>query len=142
MDHQPIQRPATGSRHQPAFLRGALVTFAVVAVVAVVLLDALSVYTAHRDLKKQTSSAASEAVATWVTTSNDAMAEQAAGAYLREHGVTMVDFGGSHVDGETYYEVTGTCHADTYVFHYLAHLPGIGGWIDRQLHPRVTGDSR
>lgn len=137
-----IIRRAAGSRHQPAFLRGALVIFAIVAVVAVVVLDVLSIYTAHRDLKKATAKAATEAVATWVSTSNDAMAEQAADAFLRDRGVRMVDFGGSHADGETYYEVTGTRRADTYVFRYLTHLPGIGDWMDRQLHPQVSGDSR
>jgi uncharacterized membrane protein len=142
MKHERGGTRVAAARHQPAFLREAITLFAIIAVVMVVVLDVLSVYTTHRTLTKQTREAAREAVATWVGSSNDAQAEQAAAAYLTEHGSTMVDFGGSHADGETYYTVAATRSAKTYVFRYLARLPWVGDWIDRQLHPEVRNDSR
>jgi predicted metalloprotease len=130
-----------GLRHQGGFIRGAIVLFVVLTIVGMLILDILSVYTAHRTLGEQTRSAAEAAATAYVQSSNDASAEQAAAQYLSEHGSTLVKIVPDHANGLNVYTVTAKRGTKTYFFHYFARLPKIGGWIDRQLHPQVTGDN-
>jgi hypothetical protein len=130
-----------GLRHQGGFVRGAIVLFVIVTVVGVFVLDILSVYTAHSTLDAQTRSAAVAAATTYVQLSNDTAAEQAAAQYLSDHGSTLVKIVSDHTNGINVYTVTASRVAKTYVFHYLAKLPKVGGWIDRHLHPVVSGDN-
>ena len=131
-----------GLRHQGGFIRGAIILFVVLTVVGMFILDILSVYTAHRTLGEQTRSAAQAAATTYIQFSNDAAAEQAAAQYLSDHGSTLVKIVPNHENGLNVYTVTAKRAAKTYFFHYLAKLPAIGKWIDRQLHPVVAGNNQ
>jgi hypothetical protein len=130
----------TGSlRHQEGFLRGAIVLFVILTIVGMFILDILSVYTAHRTLGDQTRSAALEAATSYVQQGSEPVAEQAAADYLSARGSTLVKVVGDHANGLNDYTVTAKRGVKTYLFHYLAKLPMVGGWINRQLHPVVTG---
>ena len=131
-----------GLRHQGGFIRGAIVLFVVLTVVGVFLLDILSVYTAHRMLGEQARAAAAASATTYVKFSDDAAARQTAAQYLSARGSTLVKFVSDHTNGLNVFTVTAKRVAKTYVLHYFAKLPKIGGWIDRQLHPEVSGDNQ
>ena len=126
-------RPVCG---QEGLIRGAIVVFAIMAVFALVLLDFLSVYSAHRTLKEQANGAARAAVTSYVQSGSDVLAQQSAQQYLAERKAKMVAFRPADNLGSHSFVVTAERPADTYVFKYLAHLPGVGRWIERQLHPR------
>jgi hypothetical protein len=117
------------------------VLFIVVTIVGVFILDILSVYTAHQTLNEQTRSAAIEAATSYVNLGSEPAAELAAKQYLSDHGSTLVKIVGNPANGLNDYTVTAKRTAKTYFFRYLAKLPKVGGWIDRQLHPTVTGDN-
>jgi hypothetical protein len=130
-------------RRQDGFVREAILVFIVLTVFGVILLDILSVYSTHRDLKDDAGNAAQAAMQEYVQSTSDLAAQQAAESYLKAHDATLLDFKANHLDGETWYAVTAQTTADTYVFHYLARLPwGMGAWMDRQLHPKETRDNR
>jgi predicted metalloprotease len=128
-----------GPRHQEGFIRGAIVLFVIVTVVGMFILDILSVYTAHTTLGDQTRDAANEAQVTFVQTGSEQEAHQAATSYLAARGSTLVKITGDHTTGV--YKVTAKRYAKTYFLHYLGKLPKMKGWMDRQLHPVVTGDN-
>ena len=115
--------------------------FIVVTIVGVCILDILSVYTAHQTLSEQTTSAAIAAATSYVNSSSEPAAELAARQYLADHGSTLVKIVADHANGLNDYTVTAKRTAKTYFFRYLAKLPKVGGWINRQLHPVVTGDN-
>jgi hypothetical protein len=131
--------PGGGLRHQDGFIRGAIVLFIIVTVVGLFILDILSVYTAHQTLGDQTRSAALEAATSFVQQGSEPVADQAASQYLSHHGSTLVKIVGNHGNGLNKYTVTAKRPVKTYIFRYLAKLPLIGGWMNRQLHPVVTG---
>jgi hypothetical protein len=129
-------------RHQEGFVRGAIVVFVVLTVVGMFILDILSVYSAHHTLSEQTRSAAEAAATSYVQNASDAAAEQVAVQYLSHHGSTLVKFVPDHSNDANVFTVTAKRPAKTYFFHYLTGLPKVGKWIDRQLHPEVTGDNQ
>jgi hypothetical protein len=128
-------------RHQGGFVRGAIVLFALLTLVGAFVLDILSVYTAHHMLDGQTQSAAKAAAASYVQYSSDGLAEQEATQYLSDHGSTLVKIVPDHANGLNVYTVSAKRPVKTYLLRFFAKLPAIGGWIDRQLHPVVTGDN-
>ena len=113
----------------------------IVSVVGMFILDVLSVYTAHKTLVEQTASAATEAATSYVQVGSEQIADQAAANYLADRGSTLVKIVGNHTNGLDVYTVTAKRVAKTYFFHYLTGLPKIGPWIDKKLHPVVTGDN-
>ena len=129
-------------RRQPGFVRAALLLFVVLGVVGVVLLDLLSVYTAHSMLGRQTRQAAKQAAQEYARTANDDAADTAAAQYLTIHGSTMVKFAVDHVDGNNTFTVTARRAAKTYFFGLLTHLPKLGSWVSHRLHPQVTGSNQ
>ena len=137
----PATRLVDGLRHQGGFIRGAIVLFVIVTVVGMFILDILSVYSAHKTLGEQTTAAAIEAATTYVQLGTEQSADQAATTYLSDHGSTLVKITSDHTNGANTYTVTAKRGVKTYIFHYLAKLPKVGGWMDRQLHPVVTGDN-
>jgi cobalamin biosynthesis protein CobD/CbiB len=134
-------RTSGNLRHQDGFVRGAIVLFVIVSVVGMFILDVLSVYTAHKTLVEQTASAATEAATSYVQVGSEQIADQAAANYLADRGSTLVKIVGNHTNGLDVYTVTAKRVAKTYFFHYLTGLPKIGHWIDKELHPVVTGDN-
>jgi Flp pilus assembly protein TadG len=138
------RRGLRASAHRQAgFVREAILVFIVLTIVGVFLLDTLSVYSAHRNLKAQAGDAAAAAAQEYATSVSDTAAQSAAAGYLEAHGATLVAFRAHHENDGTWYTVTAQTNADTYVFRYIARLPwGIGSWMDRLLHPKETNDNR
>jgi uncharacterized membrane protein len=139
---QRLHRGAAGLRHQQGgIVRGIIVVFLVLTVCGAFTLDILSVYSAHRLLSEQARTAADDAARAYVLHLSDAEAQEAAAQYLSQNGSTLVKFVPTHTNGLDTFTVTAQRPAQTYLLHYLAKVPGIGGWIGRQLHPRASGDN-
>lgn len=127
---------------QGGFVREALFFLVLVTLFALVLLDAIAIYSTHRAVKEDAKKAAQVAVATYVATANDAAAQQAAIAYLDAHKSSIVTFTVQHGEGKTVYQVTAKRDVNTLLLKYVGRLPKVGDWMDRQLHPVATADGQ
>lgn len=124
---------------QDGFIREVLWLAVIVAVVAVVLLDAMALFNAHQSSHDNASSAAREAQTEYAQSLNVAQAKLAAEQYLDKSGVTLVTFKATGmVDGAMGFAVTTKAHAKTYAFKYLTHVPGAKDWVDTMLNPVST----
>jgi uncharacterized membrane protein len=130
------------AQEQDGLLREALFFLALVCLFAVILLDVISIYSTHRAVKEDAKRAAEVAVAAYVQTASDAAAQQAAAAYLGSHKTQLVTFTVKRSQDATAYEVTARRKVDTLLLKYVGHLPKIGRWMDRQLHPEATAGNR
>lgn len=138
-----LRTPPRRRGAQPGFVREAVLIFVILSAIGLVVLDTLSVYSAHRTLKEQAAKAAGSAMAAFINSASDAVAQDAADSYLRAHDATLAAFHANHVNGDTWYVVTAKGKADTYVFRHLERLPwGAGGWIRTRLHPTATAGNR
>ena len=124
---------------QDGFIREVLWLAVIVAVVAVVLLDALSLFNAHQSSHDNASSAVREAQTEYAQSLNTAQAKLAAQQYLQKSGVTLVAFKSTGmVDGAMGFAVTTKAHAKTYAFKYFTHVPGAEDWVKTMMNPVST----
>jgi hypothetical protein len=129
-------------QEQDGLLREALFFVVLVGLFAVILLDVIAIYSTHRAVKEDAKRAAEVAVAAYVSTASDAAAQQAAAAYLGSQKTQLVTFTVKRSQDATAYEVTARRKVDTLLLKYVGHLPKIGRWMDRQLHPEATAGNR
>jgi len=124
---------------QDGFIREVLWLAVIVGVVAIVLLDALSLFNAHQSSHDKASSAAREAQTEYAQSLNVAQAKLAAQQYLQKSGVTLVTFKATGVvDGAMGFDVTTKAHAKTYAFRYLTYIPGAEDWVKTMMNPVST----
>ncbi len=130
-----------GREGQGGFVRELLWVSLVVLVGAVVILDAVSLYSAYERVRKDSDDAARLARQVHLQVLDVRQAEQAARALLERRGdqLTSLETEGS---GEaTVFIVAATRHVDTYAFGYLVYIPGLDGWVERQLNPTAKARS-
>jgi uncharacterized membrane protein len=123
---------------QDGFIRESVKVFVVVMIIFVILLDGHALFDNRREAGDDAHVAAMAAALVYSTTQNDALAKQQAERVLDERDAQLVAFAGQHVEGDTYYTVTATRAANTYLFHYLASVPGVGSWAEKLSHPDVS----
>ena len=129
----------TWLRRQDGFIRGILWVCLVLAIIAVVVLDAISLLTANRSVDDDAARAAREARTEYVDTLDARVAYAVADAYLAKSGLEMAGFSTStSSEGGLVFTVTAQAHADTYVFRHLARIPGLGDWVTRVSNPSAT----
>jgi crotonobetainyl-CoA:carnitine CoA-transferase CaiB-like acyl-CoA transferase len=46
-----------------------------------------------------------------------------------------------HLEDNTFYTVTATRQASTYLFHYVGSFPAVGTWAQKVLHPAVSSNN-
>lgn len=129
-------------REQDGLIREAIKIFAVMAVIAVALLDTFSVFNAHRSATGDANNAAKEALNTWVATQgNVESAKASADSFLRARDDWMVKFWTvSPPTSQTPdFYVTARRDVSTYVLKYGTHLPWIGDNIKGLLVQTGTG---
>jgi hypothetical protein len=129
------------ARHsgQDGFIREVLWLGLIVAVIAIVLLDAMALFNAHQASHDNAASAVREAETEYAQTSSAAQAKAAAQDYLERTGVKLIAFKTTEsFDGNTTFAVTTTAHAKTYAFKYLSHVPGLKDWVKQTLNPVST----
>lgn len=129
------------ARHQDGFIREVLWLALVVVIVAVIVLDAMSLVNARRSVEDSAATAAREARNYYYQTQDVASAEDAAKSYLQKNSKDFVAFETSRsLDGSLVFNVSASGHAETYVFKYLGYV-GLRDWVDKGVHPSTTQSS-
>ncbi len=128
-------------RRQGGFVRELLWVTLIVLIGAVVVLDAVSLYSAYERVRKDSTDAARLARQVHLQELNLAKAERAARVLLEERGDRMTTFETEGSGEETVFVIAATRHVDTYAFGYLVHVPGIDDWVERTMNPSATGRS-
>jgi hypothetical protein len=129
-------------RRQDGFIREILWVALVLAVIAVVVLDGMAVFTAHQSVTGDTTSAAKEARNEYAQSLSLPSAKIAAEQYLSRSGLDLVAFSSqTDPEGTLVFTVKGKANAQTYVFKYLRVIPGLDGWVERMTHPEGSGSS-
>ena len=131
-------------RRQDGFVRGVVFYAAVLVIVGVLVLDAVSVVHASMGVRQDASDAADQALSTFVQTESPDMAMQSASTFLKTHSSILLKANSTlqqSTEGPAQATVTITAAKTphTYVFHYFQKLPwGIGPWFHHLLNPRST----
>jgi hypothetical protein len=126
---------------QDGFIRESVKVFVIVMIIFVVLLDAHAVFDNRRQTTDDAHEAALAAAAVYGETHNDALAKQEAVRALAASGSTFVAFKAEHLESDTYYTVTATRPAHTYLFHYAGGFPAVGTWAQKLLQPHVSSNN-
>jgi hypothetical protein len=129
-------------RAEDGFVRGIVVFAVMLAVVAVVVLDSVSMFSAGQKVERDARSAAGAARFSYSQSSNIVVAEQKAKDWLRHAGDKVISVKSEATAGEPTFTVSASRKAHTYALKYGTHLPWIGQHIGRWLHPHSTQSSR
>jgi len=131
-------------RRQDGFVRGVVFYAAVLIIVGVLVLDAVSVVHASMGVRQDASDAADQALSTFVQTESPDMAMQSASTFLKIHSSILLKANSTlqqSTEGPAQATVTITAAKTphTYVIQYFQKLPwGIGPWFHHLLHPKAT----
>jgi uncharacterized membrane protein len=128
-------------REQDGFVRESMKVFVIVIIIFVVMLDANAIFGTRREAGDDAHQAALAAAAVYGETHNDTQAKQEAERALDARGAQLVDFKAEHLADNTYYTVTATRPATTYLFHYFTSFPLVGPWAEKLSHPDVTSNN-
>lgn len=132
---------SAGLWHQGGFVRGVIWLGLTVAVVALVLLDGMALFSVRQSTEECAAGAAREARNAYVQTQDVGSAELAAEAYLSKNHKTLADFeAGESTDGSLVFRVTARGHAETYAFKYLRYV-GLEAWVNRATDVKATGSA-
>jgi heme exporter protein D len=124
---------------QDGFIREVVWLAVIVAVIAVVLLDAMALFNAHQSSHDDAATAVREAETEYAQSMNVAQAKLAAQEYFDKSGVELVAFKAVKMDDGTMdIRVTAKAHAKTYAFKYLSNVPGLEDWVKRISNPSST----
>lgn len=130
-------------RSQDGFIREILWVALVIAVVAVVVLDGMAIFSAHQAVGNDTKTAAREARTEYAQSLSLPSAEIAAQQYLSRSGLELVAFSSEKgAEGTAVFTVEAQADAKTYLFKYLRYVPGLDSWVERMTHPTASGRSR
>jgi heme exporter protein D len=126
-------------RRQDGFIREIVWLAVGLAILAIVVLDGLAVFTAHQSVKGDADRAAKEAHTELVQTLDLGTAKLAAQQYLIKANKKLIAFSSATgVDGDTVITVKAKAHADTYAFKLLRYV-GLKKWVDQMTNPSGTG---
>ena len=128
-------------RRQDGLIREAIWLCAIVAIVAVVMLDGFALFHANQSVRDSAAAAANEARNAYSQSPTLSSAKVAAQDYLAKNGDTFVAMTTSQAaDGTLRFTVTAKTHADTYAFKYLRYV-GLKKWVQQTSNPSVTRSS-
>jgi len=128
-------------RRQDGFIREIFWLALGLAILAIVVLDALAIFSATQSVKGDAERAAEDAHIELVQTSDLGAAKLAAQQYLVKANKKFVAFSSAPgLDGGTVITVTAKAHADTYAFKLLRYV-GLTKWVDQMTNPTGTGTS-
>jgi hypothetical protein len=126
-------------RRQDGFIREILWLVVGLAILAIVVLDGLAIFTAHQSVKGDAERAATEAHTEYVQTTDLGIAKLAAQQYLIKANKKLVAFSSAvGLDGGTVITVKAKAHADTRAFKLLRYI-GLKKWVDQMTNPTGTG---
>jgi hypothetical protein len=129
-------------RRQDGFIRQVFWLAVTIAIVAVVLLDAMSLFNAHQAGHDNAAAAAVAARNEYSQTSDVTQARMAALASLTKSGDKLIKFstGNGAVDTGPTFTVTDQAHAHTYAFALLRYV-GLKKWVHTMSNPIATEGS-
>jgi hypothetical protein len=129
-------------RRQDGFIRQIFWLAVTIAIVAVVLLDAMSLFNAHQSGHDNAAAAAQAARNEYSQTSDVTQAKVAAQASLAKSGDKLIKFstGSGEVDTGPTFIVTDQAHAHTYAFRLLRYV-GLKKWVHSMSNPVATESS-
>jgi hypothetical protein len=126
-------------RRQDGFIREILWLVVGLAILAIVVLDGLAIFTAHQSVKGDAETAAAEAQTEYVQTLDLGAAKLAAQQYLIKANSKLVAFSSTTgLDGATVITVKAKAHADTYAFKLLRYV-GLKKWVNQMANPTGAG---
>jgi hypothetical protein len=126
-------------RRQDGFIREIIWLAVILAILAVVVLDGLAIFSAHQSVKGDAERAAEEAHMEYVQTPDLGTAKLAAQQYLIKSDKRLVAFSSTTgPDGGTVITVKAKAHADTYAFKLLRYV-GLTKWVAQMTNPTGTG---
>lgn len=128
-------------RNQDGFIREVVWIVVVLAVVAVVILDGMAIFSAHRSVGDDAATAAEEARAEYVQSLDFVGAKLAAARYLAKSGTEMTGYKVVRTANGVRFTVTAEASADTYAFGFLARIPQLRDWVERTTHPEASGSA-
>jgi hypothetical protein len=132
----------TRLRNQDGLIREGLYVFLAIAIFAVVMLDGMSIVNANRSVGNDAASAADAARTAYADSQDVTAAKAAAADYLSSTRGTMTGFSSViQADGTVGFTVGVREHADTYVFKFLAYIPGLKKWTHDMTDPKATRSS-
>ena len=126
---------------QGGFVREIIWVALAVVLAAVVVLDAVSLYSAYERVGKDTEDAARQARQVQLQELNLTKAERSARVLLERRGDELTSLETEGRGEETVFIVAATRHVHTYAFGYLVYVPGIDGWVDRTMNPSAVARS-
>jgi hypothetical protein len=126
-------------RRQDGFIRQVFWLALTIAIIAVVLLDAMSLFKAHQSGHDNANAAAQAARNEYSQTTNVTEAKAAARASLTKSGDKLIKFTAHSgaVDTGPTFTVTDQAHAHTYAFRFLRYV-GLKKWVDTMTNPVAT----
>lgn len=130
-----------GREGQGGFVRELLWVSLVVLIGAIVVLDAVSLYSAYERVRTDSRDAARLARQVHLQELDVRKAEGSARALLERRGGELTGFETEGSGEATVFVVAATRHVDTFAFGYLAHIPGVDGWVERTMNPSATARS-
>ncbi len=130
-------------RSQDGFIRGVVWIVVILAIIAVVILDGMSIFSAYQSAGDNATNAAEDARTDYAQTLNVPAAKLAAEQYLAKKNLELVDFKAVQTsDGTVKFTVTDKATADTYAFRFLGAIPPLKDWVERTTHPTRTGSAQ
>jgi glutathione S-transferase len=129
-------------RSQDGFIRGVVWIVVILAIIAVVILDGMAIFSAYQSAGDNATNAAEDARTEYAQTLNVPSAKLAAEQYLAKKNLELVDFKAVQTtDGTVKFTVTAKATADTYAFRFLGAIPPLKDWVERTTHPTRTGSA-
>ena len=128
---------------QDGFVRGTILIAVIIVVLAVLVLDSVSVVNASLGVRQNATDAADQALSTYVETENTGMAWPSAATFLKLHDSILLRQGSASSRRPWARAVDRHDHGGAQAPHLrLPLLPvaamGIGPWIHKTLNPRAT----
>jgi glutathione S-transferase len=129
-------------RGQDGFIRGVVWIVVILAIIAVVILDGMAIFSAYQSAGDNATNAAEDARTEYAQTLNVPSAKLAAEQYLAKKNLELADFKAVQTAaGTVVFTVTVKATADTYAFRFLGAVPPLKDWVERTTHPVRTGSA-
>lgn len=129
-------------RNQDGFIREVTWVVVILAIIAIVILDSMAIFSAYQSAREDATTAAKEARTEYAQSVNMRAAKLAAEQYLAKSGLDLVEFSTERTEEDTTrFTVTARATADTYAFRYLGAIPQLKKWVNRMTSPVRTGSA-
>jgi hypothetical protein len=128
-------------RNQDGFIREVVWIVVVLAVIAVVILDGMAIFSASQSVGDDATTAAEEARTEYAQSLDFDGAKLAAARYLANSGLDMTAYKVVRTANGVRFTVTAEASANTYAFKFLAGIPPLKDWVERTTHPVRSGSA-